>query len=661
MKIRHILLLPALALGLMLLLVVLTRISVEVRHLRDERQLTASNAVRQELLLVAAALASERTATYLSLRDPEIVSDLEGEREAVDITSTALTRTLRAVEDVLPQARAAIDEAARLLDVLQAARKQVATSRLSADEGERLRASRVWFETISGIVEQTQALRLSLLRQDIRQDPIIRTEGRLRYFGSILSETISQSEALIAASLKETQTTPPWVIERVERNFGRSGLANDLIAAEQAMLLEDGQRRPIEPLAQDYLEALSAVVADLRQPARDRRVAMSGEDWVRTSERALAQINGFQQFFLASSRDRLASQLRYVRASLLFWLAVMGIGLLAVALTVVAVRNRVAAPLEKMIAAMERLAHNDLRTPLPQLRHQDEFAAMSDALQVFKKNAIRRETLQHNRNRMLARLKETYRTLREDLRAAAAIQTTLLPRAATIGDVGYSGLYLPASVVAGDTFNVLDQEQGRVGFFQVDVAGHGAPAALGSVVSHHTLSQFLLKKKQPGRLAQIAAEIHRDWPQDLPYFTMILGEVDMGCDTISLVQAGHPSPILVRAGEASPSALGDGGFPVGLVPEADYDVLTVPFGRGDRLLIYSDGVIEATDPAGHAFGGESLEEIVRQNTTAPADQLLAAIMSRLRAWRHGAGFEDDVSMLIVERTRIEGRLNHAQV
>lgn len=661
MKIRHILLLPALALGLMLLLVVLTRISVELGHLQDERQLTASNAVRQELLLVAAALASERTATYLSLRDPEIVTDLAGEREEVNLSSAALKRTLRAVEDVLPQARVAVDEAARLLDVLQSAREEVQTSQLSSDEGERLRASRVWFETISAIVEQTQALRLSLLRQDIRQDSIIRTEGRLRYFASILSETISQSEALIAGSLKETQTTPPWVIERVERNFGRSGLANDLIAAEQVMLLEDSQRLPIEPLARHYQEALQTVVADLRQPARDRRVTMSAEDWVRTSESALAQINSFQQFFLASSRDRLARQLRYVRASLLSWVAVLGIGLLAVSLTVVVVRNRVAAPLEKMISAMDRLANNDLRTPLPQLRHQDEFAAMSDALQVFKTNAIRRETLQHNRNRMLTRLKETYRTLRADLRAAAAIQTTLLPRDATIGDVGFSGLYRPASVVAGDTFNVLDQDQGRVGFFQVDVAGHGAPAALGSVVSHHTLSQFLLKKQWAGGLAQIAAEIHRDWPQDLPYFTMILGEIDTGCDTISLVQAGHPSPILIKADEASPSALGDGGFPVGLVPEADYNVLTVHFGRGDRLLVYSDGVIEATDPAGHAFGGESLEEIVRQNATAPADQLLAAIMSRLRAWRRGASFEDDVSMLIVERTRMEGRFNHAHV
>jgi serine phosphatase RsbU (regulator of sigma subunit) len=308
---------------------------------------------------------------------------------------------------------------------------------------------------------------------------------------------------------------------------------------------------------------------------------------------------------------------------------------------------------------MLRLARNDIRTPLPELSRRDEFAAMSDALRVFKANALRRERLQQRSKLLHERLKDVYRSLREDLKAAATIQSTLLPAPGEIGGVRFEGLYRAASVVAGDTFNVVRQSNGNPGFFQVDVAGHGAPAALGSVVSYHNLSQALLKEEGHSGLNVVAGEVDAAWSQDLPYFTMILGEVDVARDCLKLVQAGHPPPLIIRA-DGTCTFVGQGGFPVGLVPGATFETFDVAFEAGDRILVYSDGVTEAADPSGEMFTQQRLEEVVALHSASSAADILNAVIVNVRDWRQSETFEDDVSMLLIERRETERGKKYAQ-
>jgi serine phosphatase RsbU (regulator of sigma subunit) len=330
------------------------------------------------------------------------------------------------------------------------------------------------------------------------------------------------------------------------------------------------------------------------------------------------------------------------------WSALLLAGVGAVVWTVLVVRRRILLPLETLSGAMLGLADDDLETPLPKLRHADEIGATTDTLRVVKANALRSDRLERERAVLHARLEDTYKQLRRDLEAAASIQTAMLPAAGAVGGVRHRGLFRPSSLIAGDTYNVVERHDGSVGFFQVDVAGHGAPAALISVASHHTLSQALLKSENSRQIEAIAAEINRDWPEDLPYFTMILGEIDSSTGEAAIVQAGHPSPLLIP-GDAAVRFLGDGGFPVGMIAAATYERLSLQLGPGERLLLYSDGLVDGENPEGQPFSEERLLAVVTEHARRPTPVLLEIVDGDLRKWRGSENLEDDLSVLVLER------------
>ncbi|ESR27169.1 PP2C family protein-serine/threonine phosphatase [Lutibaculum baratangense] len=658
MKIRHTLFALTLFLGLSLVAVLAVDIKGQIDGLRDERKLFASNAIRAELLLASAALARERTQAYLNLLSPGRF-DMDAARSAVNDSRDRIVRALREHGASLPGLEAATEAVGELDQLMEAARAEVDRLLASDAAGPRRRGARQWFERVTGIIEQTQALRISLLSQDIRQDPVIRSEGRARYYASIFAETVAQNQALIGGALLSEATVARWVSEQAERNFGRGGLAIELLRSEAGMLPDPELHASLASLGKDDLAALLPLLATLHEPWRERSAAISLTDWLQLTSATLAEVDRTQARLLASSRERLGRDVAEARRRLGLWAAFLLAAVFAVLASHIVLRDRVVAPLESTIAAMLRLARNDLDTPLPHVRANDEFGAMGSALRTFKANAIHRDRLERNRADLHARLKETYRLLRQDLQAAAAIQSTLLPRASDLGQVSFDGAYHPASVVAGDTYNVLRQRDDHIGFFQVDVAGHGAPAALGSVVSHHTLSQAILKRRDGGGLNEVAAEIDAAWPEDLPYFTMILGEVDCPREQLHFVQAGHPSPVLLEA-DGSFRTLGDGGLPVGLVPEAEFEIVTSPFRPGDRLLVHSDGVTEAAGPAGEIFGEERLMDVVSRHRDASTRSLIDAVVGAVREWRGSGTFEDDVSLLVIERTGRKGGCEHDQ-
>jgi serine phosphatase RsbU (regulator of sigma subunit) len=189
---------------------------------------------------------------------------------------------------------------------------------------------------------------------------------------------------------------------------------------------------------------------------------------------------------------------------------------------------------------------------------------------------------------------------------------------------------------------------GRVGFFQIDVAGHGAAAALVSVASHHTLSQALLTQADGVRLDDMVDRINREWPGDLPYFTMILGRIDVRNRRLEIVQAGHPSPLLVRR-DGPVEVLGDGGFPVGMVQVASYETLETDFGPGDRLLVYSDGLVEAENAEGEQFSEARLRGFVQEQAGNSTPNILDGLDEALRKWRGSETLTDDLSVLMLDR------------
>ncbi len=270
-----------------------------------------------------------------------------------------------------------------------------------------------------------------------------------------------------------------------------------------------------------------------------------------------------------------------------------------------------------------------------------------------------------DKNRELARinsrLQSAHQMIENDLRAAAWMQRRLLPSPAlSANGVRCAWRLQPSGYVAGDTFNLFAMSEQQVGFYLLDVSGHGVPAAMLSV----TLSMMLtpdatagnpLKRYNRDREAfellspreAIRLLNQRFQSKDDSYFTMIYGLFDTGSSILSLAQAGHPGPILIKkAGEVI--VLGSGGMPVGVWPEIEFDSFDISADHGDRLLLYSDGVTECANLDGEAFGENRLLAYLEQWAAEPLDEMLAGLLTEIKTWRVIPDFGDDVSLLAIE-------------
>jgi sigma-B regulation protein RsbU (phosphoserine phosphatase) len=190
------------------------------------------------------------------------------------------------------------------------------------------------------------------------------------------------------------------------------------------------------------------------------------------------------------------------------------------------------------------------------------------------------------------------------------------------------------------------------------------PAALLSVSAMHSMEpdpaemSLLRDLAHPGgglgtvqHPARVAAELNRRFragENDGRYLTMILCVLDTFDGRLYLTSAGHPAPFLLRENRAVavPDA---GGFPIAVLDAVEYDEGCVQLRPGDRLCLFSDGVIEQTDRSGdEQFGAARLLRCLLDRSTAPADRLVTAIVEDLAAWAGSSTFVDDVSVLVVD-------------
>ena len=133
------------------------------------------------------------------------------------------------------------------------------------------------------------------------------------------------------------------------------------------------------------------------------------------------------------------------------------------------------------------------------------------------------------------------------------------------------------------------------------------------------------------------------------YFTIAYAEIDLISGHVQLVQAGHPHPVLMRAGGRM-VPLGEGGLPIGLIPGATYDSMSATLLPGDRLFLVSDGVTECPDLLGKELGGDGFVGLLRRSRHLTSPELLEALMWDLSVFAGGRDFPDDVSGILFDYT-----------
>jgi sigma-B regulation protein RsbU (phosphoserine phosphatase) len=239
---------------------------------------------------------------------------------------------------------------------------------------------------------------------------------------------------------------------------------------------------------------------------------------------------------------------------------------------------------------------------------------------------------------------QSFAVVENELATARRIQTSILPRALPeLTGLRLAASYRPMTQVAGDFYDFLRLDGRRVTVLVADVSGHGVPAAL---IASMLKVAFAQQAKHAADPASVLAGLNSilNGVLDGQFVTAACAHIDLAAHTITYAGAGHPPAILVRRSSGEILELEENGLFLGPFKNASYTNISAPFDRGDRLLLYTDGIVEATFTDGEPFGPERLREFfATMGDSEPADTA-HALMKTVSVREQ----EDDLTVVVAE-------------
>jgi len=251
---------------------------------------------------------------------------------------------------------------------------------------------------------------------------------------------------------------------------------------------------------------------------------------------------------------------------------------------------------------------------------------------------------------MLVQVTEKERLARE-LELAREIQEGLLPPASTRhGDLSVFAHFRPAAEVGGDYFDVMPVAPGRLVVAVGDVAGHGVSTGLLMAMVKSAVATLVREGRAGVDLLERVNSLLLDNPRRHRTATLLLVDIDTRspAGTVRLASAGHPPAFLVGGDGAVVEAL-QSALPLGHPWPEPPDETGFPFPAGSRLVLYSDGLVEAEDARGEAFGYHGLADTLRAHAGLAAGELLGAVLRDLDRHAGARPLADDLTIVVIER------------
>ncbi len=237
-----------------------------------------------------------------------------------------------------------------------------------------------------------------------------------------------------------------------------------------------------------------------------------------------------------------------------------------------------------------------------------------------------------------------------ELAIARQIQAAILPRdMPRLSGLTVAARYQPMTAVAGDFYDFLEIDDQRLGVLVADVSGHGVPAALiASMVKVAVAAQ----KDRAEHPAAVLAGMNETLCGRLggQYVTAAYLFLDRRAGLMRYGAAGHPP--MLRVGTRAPEVreVEQNGLALGWLDVAHYEELEQPLDGGDRLLLYTDGLVEATNAAGEFFGLERVKSAIAVSPPRTPDGVADALLEALRVWS-GLPAGDDLTIVLVDCAR----------
>ena len=245
-------------------------------------------------------------------------------------------------------------------------------------------------------------------------------------------------------------------------------------------------------------------------------------------------------------------------------------------------------------------------------------------------------------------------SLHKELEIAGQIQNSILPRGVPqLAGVEIAARYVPMTAVAGDFYDFLVVDEKQVGILVADVTGHGVPAAL---IASMLKSGLAAQSSHAGDPAKVLAGLNQALCGKFEEHFVTAGYlfVDGEKRTLRYAGAGHP-PMLFGSTNSGKHAgfreVEANGLLLGIAEGAEYAPVEISFGPGDRCILYTDGVVEAKNPAQEEFGATRLRKFVETQGHLAVDALIAAALAEVERWS-GRGEraiqEDDITLVAVD-------------
>jgi serine phosphatase RsbU (regulator of sigma subunit) len=249
---------------------------------------------------------------------------------------------------------------------------------------------------------------------------------------------------------------------------------------------------------------------------------------------------------------------------------------------------------------------------------------------------------------------ERLRELKKELEIATQIQTSILPREMPrLQGLEIAAKYLPMTSVAGDFYEFLPVDDHRIGILIADVAGHGVPAALIASMVKIAIAAQAPHASDPGKVLTGMNQTLCGKMQG-QYISAAYLFIDLEARLFRYSGAGHPPLLLWRSAEQRVESLEENGLLLGIMSRAPYTSMEDRFERGDRFLLYTDGLMEAANEKDEFFGEARVRDVLNgAQATSPAAccEALVSDMERFTGRNRGRPPDDDLTVVVLDARR----------
>ena len=273
-------------------------------------------------------------------------------------------------------------------------------------------------------------------------------------------------------------------------------------------------------------------------------------------------------------------------------------------------------------------------------------------LRVLKLQTHVLERTVEERTRQLAEknaaLEKAQAQLKAELEVARSLQLAILPSAfpSRPGCQGAARM-IPATTMGGDFYDYIELPDGQIGLVIADVSGHGVPAAFFMAVARTNLRELAVRHADPGAcLAQTNDALCAQNPLDL-FVTVFYCILEPKSGELRYANGGHNPPYVRRAAGPIEPLDGAGGLVLGAMPGVEYPTHSVQLLRGDRLVLYTDGVTEACNPTDELYGARRLVDEVHVHGGGTPAALVERICQSVTNFAGAAPQSDDITLTVL--------------